>query len=95
MKFLKRTLVALVPVVALGACTTLSDQDRALLSAASHNAEQAKTMAQQALDASRAAQASANSAAQAANQAAADARAANEKADRMFQRSLRKAAPLK
>ncbi len=90
MQFLKHTLIALVPVVALGACTTLSDQDRALLSAASQNAEQAKTMAQQALDASRAAQASANSAAQAANQAAADAKAANEKADRMFQRSLRK-----
>jgi hypothetical protein len=93
MQFFKRTLIVLVPVIALGACTTLSDEDRALVSAASQNAEQAKTIAQQALDASRAAQASANSAAQAANQAAADARAANEKADRMFQRSLRKVAP--
>lgn len=89
----KRTLMALVPVVALGACTTLSDQDRATLTTASQNADQAKAMAQQALDASRAAQASANSAAQAAAQAAKDAQAANEKADRMFQRSLRKAAP--
>lgn len=94
MQFPKRTLLALVPVIALGACSTsLSDQDRALLTSANQNAEQAKTMAQQALDASRAAQTSANNAAQAANQAAADAKAANEKSDRMFQRSLRKAAP--
>jgi hypothetical protein len=86
MQALKRTVIALVPVVALAACTTLSDQDRATLNAASQNAEQAKAMAQQALDAAHAAQAT-------ANQAAADAKAANEKADRMFQRSLRKVAP--
>lgn len=86
MQFIRRSLVALVPVIALGACTQLSDQDRALLTAASQNAEQAKVLAQQALDASRAAQAS-------ASQAAADAKSANEKADRMFQRSLRKVAP--
>jgi hypothetical protein len=87
MQLPKRTLLALVPVIALGACSTgLSDQDRALLTSANQNAEQAKTMAQQALDASRAAQASANSAAQSASQA-------NEKADRMFQHSLRKGAP--
>jgi hypothetical protein len=42
-----------------------------------------RRFAQQALDAARAAQAS-------ANQAASDAKAANEKADRIFQRSLRK-----
>lgn len=87
MQFLKRSLIALVPLIALGACTAqLSDQDRALLTSANQNAEQAKTLAQQALDASRAAQAS-------AAQAAADAKAANEKADRIFQRSLRKVAP--
>lgn len=93
MQIFRRVLIALVPMIALGACTTLSDQDRALLNTASQNAEQAKALAQQALDASRAAQASANSAAQAANQAAADAKAANEKADRIFQHSLRKVAP--
>jgi hypothetical protein len=86
MQFLKRSLMILVPVVALGACTQLSDQDRALLISANQNSEQAKALAQQALDASRAAQ-------QSAAQAAADAKAANEKADRMFQRSLRKVAP--
>jgi type VI protein secretion system component VasK len=81
---------ALALVVALGACTTLSDQDRALLTAASQNAEAAKQQsaqaaqtAQQALAASQAAQAS-------AAQAASDAKSANEKADRMFQRGLRK-----
>ncbi|HVJ55962.1 MAG TPA: Lpp/OprI family alanine-zipper lipoprotein [Aliidongia sp.] len=93
MKFLRPAFLALVPMTVLGACTTLSDQDRALLTSASQNAEQAKATAQQALAASQAAQSSAASAAQAASQAAADARAANEKADRMFQRSLRKTAP--
>jgi hypothetical protein len=76
-------LIVLVPVACLGACTTLSAEDRALIASANQNAQQAKDMAQQALTASQAAQAS-------ANQAASDARAANEKADRMYQRSLRK-----
>jgi hypothetical protein len=73
----------IVPVVLLGACTTLSDKDRALLQSASQNAADAKAMAQQALDASRSAQ-------QSAAAAAADAKSATEKADRMFQKSLRK-----
>lgn len=88
MKFLRRTLIILVPVLALGACTTLSDQDRALLTSASQNAEQAKTTSQQALDAARAAQASAQKAEE-------EAAAANEKADRMFRHSLRKVSPSK
>jgi len=83
MRLTGKMLMVLVPVVALGACTTLSDQDRALLTAASQNAEAAKQQAAQALQAAQAAQASAAT-------AAADAQAANEKADRMFQRSLRK-----
>ncbi len=83
MRSTKRLLIALVPVLALGACSTFTAQDRATLNAASQNAEQAKQMAQQALTASQEAQKS-------AAQAAAEAKAANEKADRMFQRSLRK-----
>ena len=91
MSGLKRLALVIVPLAALGACSSgLNDQDRALLTSASQNAEAAKQQAtqaaataQQALDASRAAQASAAS-------AAADAKAANEKADRIFQRSLRK-----
>ena len=80
---MKQVLVAVSIVAALGACTTLSDQDRALLTSASQNADQARQIAQQALTASQAAQAS-------AAQAAADANAANQKADRIFQRGLRK-----
>ena len=79
----KKIILAFAAVAALGACTTLSEQDRALLTSASQNADQAKQIAQQALAASQAAQAS-------AAQAAADAKAANEKADRIFQRGLRK-----
>ncbi len=90
MHSLRRLMLALVPLIAVGACTTLSDQDRALLSAASQNADQAKQQAAQALATAQAAQAAAQAAEASAAQAAADAKAANEKADRMFQRSLRK-----
>ena len=88
---------SLVAVGLLGACTTLSDADRSLIATASKNAEDAKAqsaraadLAQQALDTARAAQSSATASATAAQQASADAKAANEKADRMFQRTLRK-----
>lgn len=83
MRSIKQILLVVATVAALGACTTLSEQDRALLTSANQNAEQAKQIAQQALAASQAAQAS-------AAQAAADAKSANEKADRVFQRTLRK-----
>ena len=83
MKPVRYPMLALCSLLVLGACTTLSDQDRALLTSASQNAEQAKQQSAQALAAAQAAQAS-------AAQAAADAKSANEKADRMFQRSLRK-----
>jgi hypothetical protein len=76
MPSIKSLLLMLVPVVALGACTTLSDQDRALLESASKNAAEAKAMAQQALDASQAAQKQAQE--------------ADARADRIFQKSLRK-----
>ncbi len=78
-----RIAAIVIPVVLLGACTTLSDKDRALLESANQNAADAKAMAQQALDASRSAQ-------QSAAQASADAKSASEKADRIFQKSLRK-----
>lgn len=86
----KRLLIALVPIVALGACTTLSDQDRALLTSASQNADAAKQQAAQAAQVAQQALAAAQAAQASAAQAAADAKAANEKADRMFQRGLRK-----
>jgi hypothetical protein len=68
---------AIVTALALvGACTTLSDQDRALIESVNKNTADAKALAQQALEASRNAQ-------QSAAQAAADATAANAAADRM------------
>jgi hypothetical protein len=86
MKALRNTVIAMLPLVMLGACTGLSEQDRAMIASASQNAQQAKDMAQQALAAAQAAQSS-------ASQAEKDAQAANEKADRIFQRSLRKTSP--
>jgi hypothetical protein len=88
-----RTMMMLACISALGACATLSDADRATLTSASDNAQQAKVLAQQALDAARTAQVSSANAAASASQAATDAHAASEKADRMFQRSLRKTSP--
>jgi hypothetical protein len=83
MRVMRNALLAFVPLMAVGACTTLSDQDRALLNAASQNATEAKQQAAEALSIAKQAQAS-------AQQAAAEAKAADEKADRIFQRSLRK-----
>lgn len=83
MKPVRNALLALIPLLAIGACTTLSDADRAQLNAATQTANEAKQLSTQALSTAQSAQAT-------ANQAAADAKAANEKADRMFQRSLRK-----
>lgn len=76
MSSMKRTIICIAAVAALAACDSFSDQDRAMLSSANQNAAQAKQIAQQALDASQTAQANAAQ--------------ANEKADRMFQQSLRK-----
>ena len=90
MRTMRLLVLAAFPLAALGACTTLGEQDRATIASANQTAQQAKDLAQQALDAARAAQASANATAQSASQAASDSKEANEKADRMFQRSLRK-----
>lgn len=74
----------LVGATLLGGCATkLNDADQAKLTQAAQDAAEAKQIAQQALAASQAATASANHAAESAQ-------AANEKADRIFQRSLRK-----
>ncbi|HEX7775597.1 MAG TPA: Lpp/OprI family alanine-zipper lipoprotein [Parvibaculum sp.] len=76
--------IALAGATLLGGCATkLNDADEARLTQAVQDAAEAKQTAQQALAASQAATASANHAAESAQ-------AANEKADRIFQRSLRK-----
>jgi len=76
--------------LALGACTTLSDRDRALLDTASQNAADAKQQAVQAATTAQQALEAANAAAASAAAAAADAKAADDKADRIFQHGLRK-----
>lgn len=68
---------------ALGACTTLSEQDRTLLTSASQNAQAAQQQAAQA-------NATAQQALQAAQAAQASAKAASDKADQLYSRSLRK-----
>lgn len=85
-----KTAVVAGVLVALGACTTLSDKDRALLDAASRNAEQAAADAKQALAQSQAAAAQAQQAAAAAQAAQQAAQAASDKADKIFQKQLRK-----
>jgi len=100
---LKKTSRLVLPAIVAGTmlfaagCTQLNDQDRALLTQAKTTADKAAadaadakasaaaaaTSAQQAADAAKAAQASAATSAQ-------QAEAANEKASRMFQKSLRK-----
>lgn len=77
----RRTILA-ASLTALGACTQLSAEDKAALAAANANAEQAKTLAQQALDSARANQADIRMAAQAASQAAQAATQAAQAADR-------------
>ncbi len=75
---------ALASAMLLGGCAThLNDQDQAKLDQAVKDSAEAKEMAQQALTQSQAAASS-------ADRAAASAQVANEKADRIFQRSLRK-----
>ena len=84
MRSVKHLTAVLAPVLVLVACTTtLSDEDRASIATANQNAEAARQQSAEAVTASQAAQ-------QSAAAAAADAKAADEKADRMFQRSLRK-----
>ncbi len=87
---LAKLAAVVLPIALVGACTTLSEKDRALLDAANRNATEAKDIANRALTSAQQAQASAAASAQAAQQAAADAKAASEKADRIFQRSLHK-----
>ncbi len=90
MQSTKMMLAVLVPLLGLGACTSLSDQDRALLTSANQNAEAAKQQAAQANATAQQALQTAQAAQSSATAAAGNAKSADEKADRMFQRSLRK-----
>ena len=82
MKFLKYATIAAVPLLFAAGCeTTATTQSQ--IDQANSNANDAKTAAQAAATAARAA-------ADAANRAAAEAKAASDKADRIFQKNLRK-----
>jgi hypothetical protein len=99
-----KRLVLASPLLLLGACTSLSQDDRALLDSVRQTSLEAKSSADRANESAKAAadaaaRAAATSAqgaeaarasAAAASSAAADAKAAAERADRMFQRAQRK-----
>lgn len=104
MSLVKLSIVSLAVVLLSGACTSLSDDDRRLINETRAMSESAKVASERALeqsraaaeqakqagDASRAAQAAAAQSAQQATEAANSAKAASERADRAFQRGLRK-----
>jgi hypothetical protein len=77
-------------VAALGACASLSDDDRAQLNQATSSATQAREQSAQALAAAQSSQQLAQRAAAEAQAADSAAKAANEKADRVFARAVRK-----
>ena len=83
MKSLSKIAAVSAALLALAACTTLSEQDRALITSASQNAQAAQQQAAQA-------NATAQQALQAAQAAQANAKAASDKADQLYSRSLRK-----
>jgi hypothetical protein len=87
---LVRAATAACLVVALTACADLDDHDRALLNQANSNASQARDQSAQALAAAQSSQQLAQRASADAQSADAAAKAANEKADRVFTRSVRK-----
>ncbi len=88
-RLLSTLMVMMVPLAFTAGCETPAEQSAKISSAAADAAE-AKDLARQALEAARAAQTSAQAAAKAAERAAEQAEAANMKAGRMFQKSLRK-----
>lgn len=78
-------LIALLALLAGAGCATTSD-----VSAAEADAQKAMRVAEEARQTANAAAADAAAARRAAEEAAVDAREANEKADRIFRRSLEK-----
>ena len=91
MKRLKYLVIAVAPVLFAAGCEmSLNKEDRAMLEKASAAAADAKTSAAAAVAASKSAADTAQAAADAAKMAAAEAKAAGDKADRIFQKNLRK-----
>jgi hypothetical protein len=87
MKYLKYVTIIALPLLFAAGCETMNQNDKAMLEKANISAAEAKSAS---MKASADAQAAARAAADAANRAAAEAKAASDKADRIFQKGLRK-----
>ena len=97
MKALKYLIVIALPFLFVAGCETVNQNDKALLEKASANAADAKAASMKASSDAKAAVAAAKAAADAAraaadavNRGAAEEKAAGDKADRIFQKNLRK-----
>jgi predicted secreted acid phosphatase len=90
MKYLKYVTIIAVPLLFAAGCETMNQNDKAMLEKANTSAAEAKSASMKASADARAAAAAARAAADAANRAAAEAKAASDKADRIFQKGLRK-----
>ena len=90
MSSLKKLMVIAVPLAIVAGCSNLGADDRSLLEQANMKADQASAAADQATAAANRAAQAAQQAANAAQQAAREAKTAGDKADRIFQKSLRK-----
>lgn len=80
---LKKLMVIAVPLAFVAGCSNSGAEDRSLLEQANKKADQATAAANRAADAAK-------QAAKAAQQAAREAKTAGDKAERIFQKSLRK-----
>ncbi len=90
MRSILRLALVAAPLALLAACGGFNESDRALLTQANQNAAAAKASADRAADLAQQAANSASQSAQVAQQAEQDAKVASEKADRIYQRGLRK-----
>ncbi|HEX9836205.1 MAG TPA: Lpp/OprI family alanine-zipper lipoprotein [Alphaproteobacteria bacterium] len=90
MKVLKTMLVAALPLAMTAGCTTLAPDDKSMVEKASADARAAQDAANRAAASAQQAADAANRAAAAAENASREAKMAGDKADRVFQRNLRK-----
>lgn len=90
MKITKTLAIAVVPLMLAAGCAQMAEGDRAKLDAAAKNSADAKSASMSAAAQADAAAKAAQAAADAAARAAKEAKDAADKADRIFQRNLRK-----
>jgi hypothetical protein len=90
MKVLKMMLIAALPLAMAAGCTTLNPEERSIVDKAAADAKAAQDSANRAAASAQQAAGAANRAAAAAESASREAKMAGDKADRAFQRDLRK-----